>query len=1031
LNLPTGTITLFFTDIEGSTRLWEQHPEQMRQALARHDALAADLIHQHSGVLVKSRGEGDSLFAVFARATDALAAACELQQAFVSEPWPAETPLRVRMALHTGEADLRDGDYYGSMVNRGARLRAIAHGGQVLLSEVTHDLNRDALPPSVTLKSLGEHRLKDLGRPETVFQLLHPDLPSDFPPLRSLDNPDLPNNLPQQVTSFIGREKEIAEIKALLARTRLLTLTGSGGCGKTRLSLQVAAEMPENYSDGVWLVELSPLSDPDLVPKAVANVLDVREAPGQSLLQTLTTALKSRRLLIVLDNCEHLLAACAQLADALIRACPNVKVLASSREGLNIAGELTYRVPSLSLPERGQVVTVETLSQYEAARLFIDRAAAVASDFAVTDANAPALASICHHLDGIPLAIELAAARVRALSVEEIHARLDQRLRLLIGGSRTALPRQQTLRAAIDWSYDLLNDRERLLLHRLSVFAGGWTLAMAETVCAGEREEGRGKREEKEEKREGRGKRGETREEKEEREEREEKEKADANTTTYRATVDTSSLPPGPGPLADAIHPSLFPLPCMEVLDLLTSLVDKSLVVTETKGANTRYRLLETVGQYAEERLQASGEELALRNRHLDCFLALAEEAEAQLTGPDQVRWYARLETEHDNLRTALQFSPSRQGAGSRLCGALWRFWHVRGHLSEGRERCAVVLAQADAQERTMARAKALNGAGVLAYDQGDNTPAQTLLEESLAIAREFGNRRGIASALTNLGIVAWSQADYAKARSCWEESLKLDRELGDKREIAVSLHNLGIMAREQADYAAARLLFEESLTVYRELGDKRSIVLSLNCQGIVAYACGDYALARSLMEESLKTGRELGDRYAVAHALNILGSTARVQRDYAESRSLHEQSLGIFQELGDRGGITLSLHNLGVVAYDRGEFDSARSLQQESLTIRREVGDKRGCVEGLEAFARLAMADGQPEHAARLWGAAEALRETIGSPLPPNDRDAYDRNLAAVRKALDKKAFLTAWAEGRALTLEQAIQYALEETDN
>ena len=481
-NLPTGTVTFLFTDVEGSTKLWEAYPHAMKSALQRHDDLLREVIEARQGYVFKT--VGDAFCAAFATATDALHAALNVQVSLQQETWGETGPLKVRMALHTGEAQERDGDYFGPALSRVARLQSTGGGGQTLLSDVTHDLCRDALPPEAVLQDLGQHRLKDLGRPEQVFQLCHPSLPADFPPLNSLDNPALPNNLPQQVTSFIGREKEMAEIAALLGNTRLLTLTGSGGSGKTRLSLQVAADLLDGTGDGVWLVELAPLSDPALVPQAVAAVLGVKEETGKTLTQTLTAYLKGRRLLLVLDNCEHVLDACARLADSIIRACPQVQILASSREGLGIAGEQTYRVPSLSLPSSSLAATPESLSQYEAVSLFVARALAHQPAFAVTNANAPALASACLRLDGIPLAIELAAARVRSLSVEEINSRLDNRFRLLTGGSKTALPRQQTLRALIDWSYDLLTDQEKTLLRRLSVFAGGWTLAAAESVCS-------------------------------------------------------------------------------------------------------------------------------------------------------------------------------------------------------------------------------------------------------------------------------------------------------------------------------------------------------------------------------------------------------------------------------------------------------------------------------------------------------------------------------------------------------------------
>ena len=625
---PTGTITFLFTDIQGSTRLWEEHPDAMRPALARHDDLLRQAITDHSGHVFKT--VGDAFCAAFPTAPDALAAALAAQRSLAAEPWPDPVSVCVRMALHTGAAEERSGDYFGQPLNRVARLMAAGHGGQTLLSGATQELTRDQLPASVTLRDLGQRRLKDLGRPEHVFQALHPALPADFPPLRSLDNPDLPNNLPQQVTSFIGRERQVGEVTALLGRTRLLTLTGAGGCGKTRLALQVAADLLDQYFDGVWLVEMAALSDPALVPQAVAAALGVREEPGKPIQQTLVGWLRDKRLLIVLDNCEHLVGASASLAADVLRNCPDVRVLATSREPLSVAGEQTYRVPSLSSPDPKAAQTVESLSQYEAVRLFIERAQAVQPDFSVTDANAPAVAQVCFHLDGIPLAMELAAARVRSLPVEQINARLDNRFRLLTGGSRDALPRQQTLRALIDWSYDLLTEAEKALLCRLSVFAGGWTLDAAEKVVAGEGLEG------------------------------------------------------------EVVED-------FEVLDLLTSLVDKSLVIYEEREeGEARYGLLETVRQYAAERLAEGEGADQMERRHAGWALALAEEAEPQLTSPEQGVWLTRLEAEHDNLRAALGWCERGMGQraqeGLRLTGALWRFWWVRGHVTEGRHWLGMAL---------------------------------------------------------------------------------------------------------------------------------------------------------------------------------------------------------------------------------------------------------------------------------------------------------------------------------------------------
>jgi len=481
--LPTGTVIFLFTDIEGSTRLWEEHPGAMRLALERHDALLTAAIETNNGHVFKT--VGDAFCAVFSTATDALDAAIQAQRnlrPLQPSATTSDLSLKVRMAIHVGAAELRGGDYFGPTLNRLARLLAVGHGGQILLSGAMQELVRDELPPGVSLRDWGQHRLRDLQRAEHVYQVVHPELPADFPPLRSLN--ELPNNLPQQMTSFVGREKEIAELRQWLTTSRLVTLTGAGGTGKTRLSLAVAAEVMGEFPDGVWLVELASLADPGLVPQTIATALGVREEPTRPIIQTLTDYLKSKTLLLVLDNCEHLLTACAQATETILRSSPHVRILASSREGLGVTGEHAYRVPSLTVPDPRHMPPMEKLDQYEAVRLFIDRALLVQPTFAVNNQNAPAVAQICHRLDGIPFAIELAAARVKAMSVEQISQRLNDRFRLLTGGSRTALPRQQTLRALIDWSYDLLSDKEKTLLRRLSVFAGGWTLEAAEKVCA-------------------------------------------------------------------------------------------------------------------------------------------------------------------------------------------------------------------------------------------------------------------------------------------------------------------------------------------------------------------------------------------------------------------------------------------------------------------------------------------------------------------------------------------------------------------
>ena len=952
---PTGTVTFLFTDIEGSTKLWEQNPDAMRPALARHDDLLRGCIEQQDGYIVKTTGDG--VHAAFATAPEALAAVLTAQRALRAEPWEPQAPISVRMGLHTGIAERRDGDYYGSALNRVARLMAAGHGGQVLLSAATQELVRDLLPEGASLRALGEHRLKDLGRPEQVFQLLHPALPPDFPPLRSLDNPALPNNLPQQTTSFIGRQKQVEEVKALLGKARLLTLTGAGGSGKTRLSLQVAADLLTGDGDGVWLVELAALSDPALVPQAVADVLGIKEQAGRSIQGTLVEALKPKRLLLILDNCEHLVAACASLASDLLRACPDVHILASSREPLNVAGEQTYQVPSLTLPDPKQQQTVESLSQFEAVRLFIERAQAVQPSFAVTNANAPAVAQVCFHLDDIPLAIELAAARVRSLSVEEINARLDQRFRLLTGGSRVALPRQQTLRALIDWSYDLLTEQEKLVLMRICVFAGGWTVPAAEAVCVG-----------------------------------------------------------------DGVEP-------WEALDLLMALVDKSLVVMEPAGDGTRYRLLETVRQYAEECLRGTGEAEGTRDRHLSWCIALAEAAAAQLRGPDQGTWLARLETEHDNMRAALAWG---EGAAIgphgavRLVAALCRFWYVRGHWSEGRSHLEAALARNGMGQET--QAQMLGTLGFLVHSLGESTAGRAYLEQALAINRAIGKQSRAASNLIGLGFLTLSQGQVAAARAFFEQSLAITREIGDRRDELINLNGLGNIAYEQGEAEAARSYFMQALAISREIGERRGAAGNLNNLGNIARDLGEGDAARSWYQQSLAITREIGERWIEAANLNGLGSVACDQGDCAEARSHVEQSLAITREIGDRSKEVWHLSDLGQISRLEGDLVEARALCVQSLTLASRLGEITDITYTVEERAALAMAENAPPRAARLAGAAQAAREGISAILPPKQRRTHEKTVAAARAALGEDAFTDAWNAGRAMTMEQAVEYALSE---
>jgi predicted ATPase/class 3 adenylate cyclase/Tfp pilus assembly protein PilF len=889
VHLPEGTLTFLFTDIEGSTKLNQKHDTIMSSVLARHDQLIEDSVAQHDGSVVRPRGEGDSRFTVFQRATDAIASACDIQRKLGQEPWPQDLKIRVRMALHTGEADVINGDYRGTAVDRCARLRSVGHGGQVLISQTTYDLVRDVLPQGISLRDLGSHRLKDLGRPEQVFQLLHPDLPDQFPPLKSLGS--LPNNLPIQANRFVGRESDLVKIQKRLEDSRLLTLTGPGGCGKTRLSLQVAAEVLEQYPDGAWFMELAGLSDPELVLPTVAAALNVREEAQRDLVQTLVDAIQPRTLLLVLDNCEHLIAACARLATTLLQVCPNVRILASSREPLNIAGETIWPVAPLPYPDPQRLPTLEQLTQYEAVRLFIDRAVALKPTFQVTNQNAPAVAQICYQLDGIALAIELAAARIKTLqTAEKIAERLNRRFRLLTGGSRTALPRQQTLEAAIAWSYDLLSESEKLIFQRLSIFIGGWTLEAAEVICADEA------------------------------------------------------------------------LDEFEVLENLTLLVDKSLVTTEELDGDVRYRFLESIWRYSQQ--QALTDSDALVRQHWNWFLALAEEADTQLQGADQLAWLNRLEQERRNFRGALERSEEADPEiALKLVGSLWRFWYLRSYLREGRQWLTTVLNRPEPDALRSEWAKVLNGAGVLAYAQGDYDSAQSLHRQSLERRQALEDQRGMMDSFNNLGVVSERQGDFATAQSLYEQCLEIAQSLDDQDAIADALNNLGPLVWEQQPEQAQQY-FEQSLAIRRSQGDRRGIADALNNLGVMAQENGDLDQAEVLMNESLEIVRQLGDRASIADGLNNLGVIACMKGEFEAARPRFEESLEIRCKLENQVGIAESLGNLGMVAKDMQDYTVAKSYFEQSLELRRQLGLRAEMADSLYELGCVTQAQGEVQMA-------------------------------------------------------------------
>jgi predicted ATPase/class 3 adenylate cyclase len=796
-DLPTGTVTFLFTDIEGSTRMLQELGEGYRAVQDRHAELVREAIGAEGGHEVRT--EGDSFLVTFRTPAGAVRAAVAAQRLLAVERWPHEEQLRVRMGLHTGEGVAGGGDYLGIDVNRAARIAAAGHGGQILLSDATRGLVEHALPEGVALRDLGTHRLKDIDHPEHLHDLVIDGLSADFPPIRTLGA--RATNLPAERTSFVGRDRDLTRIEELMGSARLVTLTGPGGTGKTRLGLKIAADNLGRFRDGVFVVDLSAITDPALVPSAIAATLRLREDPGRDVVDSLTDHLRERHLLLVLDNVEQVVEA-APAVDRLLAAAPGLTVLATSRVPLHLAGEHEYHVSPLPLPQPDQLADVEALGECESVILLVERAAAVRPGFRVTEETAAVVADITARLDGLPLAIELAASRLKLLSPAELLERLGRRLPLLTGGARNVPERQRTLRAAIEWSHDLLGPEERRLFARLSVFAGGWTLTAAEAVC------GRG---------------------------------------------------------LDA-----------DVLDGLGELVDHNLVRRGRGGSEeTRLHMLQTIREFAGERLEESEEADAIRRRHAWHIVALAEAAKPELLKGRAT--LEQLEEEHDNVRAALRWSIDRGEVepGLRIAGALWRFWHVRGHLAEGRAWTEELLSLPASGARTAARAKALGAQGSLAYYGRDPDSVRGPYEESLAISRELGDREGEAEGAYNLAFAYLLSQDLAGAKDLLLQAGEIYRALDDPVGVAHVNTIVAQIRAEEGDFDRAEPLIEEARSTFVAAGDLWGIVLTSGELAALALQRGDLARARTATMQSLETSLAMGVRGWNAVALQGLAVIA------------------------------------------------------------------------------------------------------------------------------------------------------------
>lgn len=1057
--LPTGTVTFLFTDIQGSTPLWESHPNLMEEALKTHNDVLFEAIRANDGAVFKL--VGDEFQAAFPTAPQALRAAVEIQRGLRDAAWNELGALKSRVGLHTGEAHLDDiGDEYAvcPAKNRVGRIRSAAHGGQILLSRETADLCETVLPEGVSLRYLGEYQMKGLARLEPIYQVIVPGLPERFPPLATLTAPK--NNLPPELTSFIGREKETAAVCAMLAKNRLVTLTGVGGTGKTRLALRAASEVLGSFPDGIWLVELAQLADPVMVPKAAASTLGLPEVPGKTITDTLVNYLEHKTVLLMLDNCEHLLNACTSLADWLLHTCPKVTILATSREILGVMGEAPFLVPPLSMPGEHDALSVEALCECDAVRLFIERSRVVSSDFKLTEENAPVVVEVVRRLDGIPLAIELAAARMRLLGVEQIAQRLNDAFRLLTGGARTALPRHQALRASIDWSYNLLSVPERALLRRLSVFAGSWSLGAAEVICADE-----------------------------------------------------------PGP-EQAIYSD-------DILNLHNELVDKSLISTISmpEGRN-RFRMLETVRQYAHEKLVDENEAKRLRTRHLQYYVKLVESLEPKLRGREQIKTLNRLDQELDNIRLALEWGLQTDvEALLQLASALGIFWDIRSRWSESVDwlekglrleldtRPALPVDQAFHQtRRALVRAKALGVLGMIRNAQFYLPQARSVLEESLtlyrqsgvqddhdrayvllqlantlselepvnahrykaqvdealsifrniddqygivlglnrsgwieadpvrrckihqeqlAVAEAVGNIWGIAWALQSYGYAAYINADFAKARTAHEACREQSRLLNEPALEAWSIFSIGRASLALGDWICAERCIDKCLEISREFGFEYHVLSSLFLKFFLHNAAGQVDLAAEITNEFLRLYQKTGNKTVQAVGLCCRTILAYSCGDLAEAGQYADETLTC---IGDQNSTFSNLNRilksqtlveLGYLALQEADAKRASALFREGLQIVHNTRDSHCLLVPLEAMALLHAREGNIEKAARLFGTRWA--RGVYHFLSPLERAQRDNNLAELKTSLGDKLFDELYAQGQKMSIDEVVAYALE----
>ena len=947
MSFPSGIITFLFSDIEGSTKLSQEYPDTLPAALDRHHNIIIDAVKSNNGNIFEI--VGDAFCCAFENSEDAIKAAVEAQTNLTNEKWE-DAVIKVRMGIHSGNAEWNGKTYSGYItLARTARVMSSAYGEQIIISKITYELAKEKFDSvkqkGITFRDLGERRLKDLIQPIQIYQVLSKGLRSEFPPLLTLDA--RPNNLPLQLTSFIGRQNEIQNIKSLINDSHLLTLMGSGGAGKSRLALQTGADIIDNFSNGVWIVELAQLSEPSYILPEIASALNISLDPKKNIKDVVLDFLREKEMLLILDNCEHMIDECASIINTLLRFCKKLKIIASSREALRITGENTYRVPSFKLPDLKKSKTVQEISEYEAVRLFVDRAVAIKNDFKITDSNANKVARLVSQLDGIPLAIELAAARVKVLTVEEIYEKLSNRFSLLTGGNRTALPRQKTLRAMIDWSYDLLSPSEKILFERLSVFSYGWNLDAAEEICSDEKIE------------------------------------------SY------------------------------EILDLLSNLVDKSIVIVKESGDENRFNMLETIRQYGSEKLNISEDKMKIQKKHFDVYSGFMDNAELKLNGDEQKEWLIKYDSEIDNIREGLKWAVNNDPeAALQLALKAANYWDGKYYYTEALEFLnSILIKEHDYDKKSLACA--LRWKGFFLKQTGSIEEANELLKKSNELSVESGDLKESAASESLLGVIAFEEGNYEIAKQYLNKSLSSSIELKDKSRTAFAKYCLGGIAYMETDYDNSKRMIEESLKLYREAKDLKQIGICLGNLGTVEFQLGNLQNALKLYQEYLSISRELDSKKGITYALLNISYIYNEEKEYEKAREYQQESLEIGEEIGNKNIVALSLLSLGSSEQKAENSKAAKEMFLRSFMMFDELKDKYQVVESILLLSEVYYSLKELIRSAVLLSAFDALYKILGIQMNKINANDFEINLSRLKSELSEQEFESAWARGQTASFE------------